>query len=86
MSIQKEKKRNVFETKCFLTHVFDNNLEQMKNYIDNPYNKIYLRGETFEISPIKEKKKLFKIHKNPVYQIKCLNNLFRRTIRNKFIS
>ena len=74
MSIQKEKKRNVFETKCFLSHVFDNNLEQMKNYFDNPYNKIYLRGETFEISPIKEKKKLLKIHKNTVYKIKCLNN------------
>ena len=102
MSLQKNYIKKIFtKTSHFQTFVFDNYLYQFKNYFMNPYNKIYLRGEKFNISSVHEKKDELKLKKiNNGFKIKCLiepksdgvfvfeiieNNSFLFKIRYKYI-
>ena len=74
MSLQKNGIKKIFtKSSHFQTFIFDNYLYQFKNYFMNPYNKIYLRGENFNISSVQDKKDDIKIKKiKNGFKIKCL--------------
>ncbi len=74
MSLQKNGIKKIFtKSSTFQTFIFENYLYQFKNYFMNPYNKIYLRGENFNISSVQNKKDISKVGNNKNgFQIKCL--------------
>ena len=74
MSLQKNGIKKIFsKSSTFQTFIFDNYLYQFKNYFMNPYNKIYLRGENFNISSVQDKKDISKLGNSKTgFKIKCL--------------